>query len=284
MERIISLPNTGVNMAATADSLFVRCGRNIHRFSLNDMRETACTQLFAKDGRARDLLFCNHTLYARDFIMLYALHGGTLETLQAWKLGEDLSSDICAFCGDDKMLYAATRGGGIAAIDVASGEMTRHSITDTSIWSLALYGKMLFAACVGGELLAINPADMRIVRRKQIHRKNIYSIVVKDGILYTTSQDGSLLATSALDLGEVCRAKKAITNMTPAIGVYEDIIVTANPNRNELTLRNRHSLTAVRVVPFPTGGLGSNSVVMQGGAIFGSDREGIYRLEISHHI
>ena len=67
--------------------------------------------------------------------------------------------------------------------------------------------------------------------------------------------------------------------MSAIIGIYRGRLFTANPNRNEISIRDVDRLSLMDTVSFPTGGLSSKGIIMKDNLIFGSDRRGIYFLD-----
>ena len=250
------------------------------KYDLIEFTEKTSVQIYKKDGKARSFFIYKNKIYLRDFCDLYELNCDTLEILRTWKLGENLSSNICAEnCGDDKV-YACIRGGKIAVIDLENGSFKQYPISDFSMWNIISYGSEIYVGCVNGELIELNKNNMSIKRRKQIHKKNIYSLLIQKDIIYTVSQDSSLIATDVKHLETIFIVKKAISNMSKILGIYDTKLVTSNPNRKEITIWDTKDLTLKQAVSFPTGGLNSNGIVMKDNIIYGSSQDGIYAIDI----
>ena len=276
MDRFIKLQNNGINMGISDGFLYVRNGKHMQKFDLLTRKETARAQIFKKDGKARSFFIFGGKIFMRDFCDLYELRCDTLEVLRRWKLGDDTSSDICAIGGDEGKVYACIRGGNMIVVDLPAGGLSQYRISDASMWDIVIVSSFIYVCCVSGEVIALNKSDMSVARKQRIHKKNIYSMLLDGDILYTTSQDGCLNATDIATFVTVRSVKKAVSNMSVIVGMHENILVTSNPSRNEVTLWDANDLNMKGTVSFPTGGLGNGGIVINGGAIYGSDREGVY--------
>jgi hypothetical protein len=153
-----------------------------------------------------------------------------LEILRTWKLGENLSSDICAENDGDDKVYACIRRGKITVIDLENGIFKQYPIFDFSMWNIISYGSEIYVGCVNGELIELNKNNMSIKKRKQIHIKNIYSFLIQKDIIYTASQDSSLIATDLKHLETILMVKKAIFNMLKILGIYETKLIKVRAN------------------------------------------------------
>lgn len=278
--KIIELPNTGVNMDVSDGFLYIRCVKDVLKYYLATRTEAARAQIFKKDGKARLLLIRGDRIFLRDFCDLYELDCDTLAVVRTWRLGEDLSSDICAVDADEARVYACMRGGDVIVINRADGTVARHKVAETSMWDIAFHGSNLYVGCVSGELIALNREDMSVTRRVQVHRKNIYSLFVHDGLLYSTSQDFCLTATDPATLERIRSVKKAVFNMTTIVGAHRDQLITANGSRGEVTFWRMSDLCKEETIPFPVGGLSGGGISLDGGYLYGSDASGIYALDL----
>jgi WD40 repeat protein len=276
-KKIIELQNDGLNMHILNNNAYIRNGKNIHIYDLATLTEIKYSQIFKKDGKARSFFIQNSKIYLRDFCSLYELDCDTLETIRVWKLGEDLTSDICAETGDDDKVYACIRGGKITVIDLKSNKLKQHIISDSSMWDIRIHNINVYLACVNGELVELNKGNMTISKKKQIHKKNIYKLLIHKDIIYSVSQDQSFIATGVKNFETIYMIKKAISNMSIIVGIYENNIVTSNPNKKEITIWDINGLKVKQILKFPTN---RNGVYMKDNKIYGSDKDGIYRFEI----
>jgi hypothetical protein len=171
VKKIITLQNTGVNMGISNDHIYIRNGKYLIKYDLLTLTEIKNTQIFKKDGKARSFYVCNNKIYLRDFCDLYEIDCNTLEIIRSWKLGENLSSDICVKTGNNEKVYACIRGGKITVIDIKTGNFKQYAISDSIMWNVIIHNSNIYVSCVNGELIEINKKDMSIIRKKQIHKK-----------------------------------------------------------------------------------------------------------------
>jgi hypothetical protein len=277
--KIIDLQNSGLNMGISKDFIFIRNGKNMLKYDLDKYSKVTDTQILKKDGKARSFFIIGNRIYLRDFCELYELNCNDMKITRTWKLGENLSSDISAETGDKDNIYACIRGGKITKIDIKTGEYKQYQISDSSIWEIISHNQSIYLGNLNGELIVLDN-NMSILQRKQIHKKNIYSILVHKKTIYTLSQDKSLTATDINKLDTILAAKNAISNISKILGIYKDKLFTSNPNRNEITVWNANDLKNIQTIQFPTGGLNSNGVIMEKNNIYGSNNSGIYFLDI----
>jgi hypothetical protein len=109
--KIIDLKNNELNMGLSKDFIFIRNGKNMLKYALDKNNKTMDTQILKKDGKARSFFIVGNRIYLRDFCDLYEMNYGNLEIIRSWKLGENLSSDICSETGNKDNIYACIRGG-----------------------------------------------------------------------------------------------------------------------------------------------------------------------------
>jgi outer membrane protein assembly factor BamB len=280
IEKVIESQNTGLNMGISNGHIYVRNGKYLFKYDLSTFTEIIKAQIFRKDGKARSFYFCNNRIYLRDFCDLYEINCDTLEIIRTWKLGENLSSDICAIIGNNYKVYACIRGGKITVIDLKNNNLKQYSIINSSMWNIVIHNSNVYVSCVNGELIELDKDNMSIIRKNQIHKKNIYSLFIHKDILYTVSQDTFLKATDITHFETIFAIKKAVSNMSTILGIYENKMVTSNPNQNEITIWNTEDLSIVEKIKFPTGGLNSNGIIMKNNCIYGSNQDGVYRLDI----
>ena len=278
-KQILELENDGLNMAVHKNHLYIRHGKNLSKYEYPSMKKAACTQIFKKSGKARLILASENKIYLRDFCDLYEIDADSLETLHVWKLGANASSDICAVGIDSTKIYACMRGGSIKTIDRTTREIEEFQICECSAWDIFVSDTFLYIGTVSGELFKISKFDMTVHARNALHKKNIYSVFLHGGSLFTTSQDGAIQISNAENLEVVHTRKKAITNMSTITGIYRDCLFTSNPNKNEVSIWNKDELALLSVVPFPTGGLANNGIILHNHILIGSDSAGIYSLD-----
>jgi len=284
VEKLFELKNNGINMDISGKYIYIRNGKYLLKYDLVLLTEKNNVQVFKKDGKARSLFISNNNVYMRDFCNLYEIDCKSLEIKRTWKLGENLSSDICsAICNNNKV-YACIRGGKIIVIDLKNGNIDDHQISDSSMWDIIINDNCVYVCCVNGELIELNIKDMKITKRKEIHKKNIYSLYIQKEILYSLSQDMSLVATNINNFETILAKKKVIFNMSKILGIYGRNLITSNPNRNEITIWDTYNFDIKHTINFPTGGLNSKGVIMNKNIIYGSNIDGIYKLNMKEYV
>ena len=279
INKIISLENNGLNMEILKNDIYVRNGKNMLKYDLISFNKTMEKQILNKDGMARSFFINGNKLYLRDFCDLYELNCNSMETLRTWKLGENLSSDICSENGDKNNIYACIRGGNIIKIDIKTGKYKNYLISNSSMWDIIVNKNFIYVVNTEGQLIQIDGNNMSIIQTKNVHRKNIYSIIIHKNVLYTVSQDKALIATDSRNLDTLCIAKNVMNNMSIIIGIFNNKLVTSNPNRNEITIWNINDLSVNKIIEFPTY---RNGVIIHKNAIYGSNKNGIYKLDIEN--
>ena len=171
------------------------------------------------------------------------------------------------------------RGGNIIKIDIKTGEYKNYSISNSSMWDIIINKNFIYVVNTEGQLIQIDGNNMSIIQTKNVHRKNIYSIIIYKNVLYTVSQDKALIATDSRNLDTLCIAKNVINNMSIIIGIFNNKLLTSNPNRNEITIWNINDLSVNKIIEFPTF---RNGVIIHKNAIYGSNKNGIYKLDIEN--
>lgn len=280
-EQVIALENDGLNLCAGDHHIYIRHGKYVSQYEYPAMREVTSRQVFKKDGKSRGIYVSGDRLFVRDFCDLYELDRGTLAVTRTWTLGSNASTDICAMGCDLQSVYACIRNGEMKVIHRETGEAAAYPLCCVSAWAITADEGVLYLGTVEGEILAVSKADMRLLRRKQIHKKNIYRVIIEKGLLYTASQDGALQITRAADFTAVCVAPKALTNMTTIAGIHGDFLLTANPNRQALSFWHKQDLAHFQTMPFPTGGLSHQGVLLYENTLFGSNGQGVYAMELA---
>ena len=147
------------------------------------------------------------------------------------------------------------------------------------MWDIIINKNFIYVVNTEGQLIQIDGNNMSIIQTKNVHRKNIYSIVMHKNVLYTVSQDKALIATDSRNFDTLCSAKNVINNMTIIIGIFNNKLLTSNPNRNEITIWNINDLSVNKIIEFPTY---RNGVIIHKNTIYGSNKNGIYKLNIEN--
>ena len=270
--KIFDLENDGLNMAVDGQFLYIRCKRVMYKYDLSDKNLTTQNTIFKKDGRARGFAISDDLIFLTDFCDLYILNKNDLQIRNVLRLGADLSSDIWGSEFSAGKLYIAVRNGKMAVIEINTMNVKIHVINDTSFWDYRVVGNRIYAGTVKGELIEADTGDMRVVRKIDLCRKNIYSVVYINGIIYTVSQDSTIKAVDAASLETICVAKKAARGMARIIGIYSDNIVVADSG--EIALWDTQTLQPRGRFAFPCSF--NKGVMLHGNTLYGSDYNSVY--------
>jgi len=273
MTKILDIENDGLNMAIDGSFLYIRCKRIMYKHHLTDMRIAAHNVVFKKDGKARSFSVCDHYLFLTDFCDLYLLRKDDLQVIEVIRLGADASSDLGCVRFDAQKAYIGIRNGKMAVMDIRTRDTHKFDIIDSSFWDFCVVGNRIIAGTVRGELIEIDTRDVRVLRKVELCKKNIYSVVPSGGLLYTVSQDMTIKAVSADTFETVCVAKKAVAGMAKILGVLDDRLIIADTN--QLSMWDRHTLQFYERFDFPTGAFNKGALLC-GNRLYGSDFQGIY--------
>ena len=275
MEKIkmIDLENDGLNMVADEQFLYIRCKRAMYKYDIADMSLTAHNVIFKKDGKARNFSICDKYIFLTDFCDLYILDKSDLQVAEVIRLGTDLSSDLGVVKFDLKKAYISIRNGKMAVMDIATRDIVKFDISDSSFWDYCVAGNRIYAGTVDGELLEIDTKNMRIVRTAALGKKNIYSVVLIGSLIYTVSQDMTIKAVNADSFETVYTAKKAVGGMAKILGVLNDNLVVADSNK--ITLWDKQTLQLREKFDFPTGSFNKGAMLHEN-RILGSDYQNVY--------
>ena len=272
IEKLLDLENDGLNMATDGQFLYIRSKRTMYKYILTDMRLAAENVVFKKDGKARAFSIYENNIFLTDFCDLYILHKNDLHISDVLRLGADSSSDLGAVRFDEHRAYISIRNGKMAVMDIGTKTVCSADISDSSFWDFCVVGNRIYTGTVNGELIETDTRDMRSIRRIELCRKNIYSVVHYNGMIYTVSQDMTINAVDIKTFETACVAKKAVKGMTRILGFYNDSLVIADGgvsfwDKRTLELHNRFD--------FPTGQY-NKGVILYDNMLIGSDFQSIY--------
>ena len=225
--KILDLENDGLNMAIDGQFLYIRCKRTMYKYSLADMSLVAENVIFKKDGKARCFSICEKYIFLTDFCDLYLLHKDNLHIAEVLRLGVNLSSDLGAVRFDEQRAYISIRNGRMAVMDMDTKVVNNVTISDSSSWDFCVVGNHIYLGTVNGELIEIDTSNMQLIRKIELCKKNIYSIVPHNGMLYTASQDMTIKAVNIETLEVARMAKKAVKGMTKILGIHNGLLIVA---------------------------------------------------------
>jgi len=278
-EKILDLPNDGIlNLAADEEFLYVRCMRTLYKYKLDGMSLAASNAIFKKDGRARAMTAGESYIALRDFCDLYVIRKDDLQVEYSLKLGENVSSDLCEVRCGASHVYLSIRGGLFAAVDIVSQSVEKQKLCDGSTWDMAYTGDKLYAGTTGGELLEIDTDGLRLIRRMQLCKPNVHSMVYHKGMLYTASRDRAVRIIDAATFEVVRKTVKAISTSGLLYGVWNDALVVAD--WGGVSLWDAQTLEKRESFKFPTGDY-NGGVLLAGNVLYGSDKTGVYQCTLS---
>jgi len=273
--KILDLENDGLNMAADGQFLYIRSRRTMYKYSLSDMSLMAQNVIFEKDGKARGFSVCDKFVFLTDFCDLYILYKYDLQIAEVIRLGVDLSSDLGAVRFDENKAYICIRNGKMAAMDIAAKAVKKFEISDSSSWDHYVVENRIYTGTVKGELIETSTADMRLVRKIELCKKNIYSVVYCDGMIYTASQDMTIKVVDSKSFETVGVAQKAVKGMAKILGLYKNLLVVADSN--QISIWDKQTLQLNDRFEFPTGQFNKGALLHEG-RLLGSDFQSIYSM------
>jgi len=279
IDKILSLENDGLNMAIYDSCLWIRCKREMLKYNIGDMSLLSQNTIFNKDGKARGFTVDDNFIYLFDFCDYHILQKDNLQVIKTTRIGEDLSSDICGVRTNKQNAYISIRNGKIAVTNKNNIDVSFYDLCNSSFWDYILLKDFIYAGCVTGELIEVNINKMSVRRKNPIHKKNIYSVAVNNGVIYTVSQDMTIKATSIETFEILCAAKKAVKGMAKIIGFIKDDMVVADSNK--ISLWNKENLDFKRKIDFPTG-VFNKGVLLYENTLYGSDNQGVYALKLDY--
>ena len=274
--KILDLENDGLNMAMCGQFLYIRCKRAMYKYNFADMSLAAQNVIFKKDGKARNFSICEKYVFLTDFCDLYILDKCNLQVIETMRLGEDLSSDLGVVRFDGRKAYINIRNGKMAVMDIEIRVVGKFNISDFSSWEHCVVGNRIYTGTVKGELVETDTNSMQLVRKTGLCKKNIYSILHQDGIIYTVSQDMTIKAVNIKTLEIVCTAKKAVKGMTKILGIYKDWLIIADGG---ISLWDKQKLELYNRFDFPTGHF-NKGVILSDDVLIGSDFQSIYKCTV----
>ncbi|MCL2060121.1 MAG: PQQ-like beta-propeller repeat protein [Oscillospiraceae bacterium] len=275
--KLLDLDNDGMNMAVDENHLYIRCKKAMYKYTMNGWSLAAHNDIFKKDGKARGFSICEKFVFLTDFCDLHILEKGTLQTVEAIRLGADLSSDLGTVRFDSQKVYICIRNGKIAVMDLCTRTYEKYEICESSFWDHCVAGNRIYAGTVQGELLEVDTDSMKVTKKAVLGKKNIYSVVPNEELIYTVSQDMTIKAIDIESFEIASVAKKAVRGMAKILGIHKNHLVVADSNK--ISLWDRHTLQFCDVFDFPTGHF-NKGAALDGNRLFGSDYQSVYCAEM----
>ena len=274
--KILDIENDGLNIAVDSQLLYIRCKRTMYKYNLIDMNMVAQNVIFKKDGKARNFSICEKYVFLTDFCDLYVLDKSNLQIIEIIRLGEDLSSDLGVIRFYAQKAYINIRNGKMAVMDIETRAFDKFDICDFSSWEHCVVGNRIYTGTVKGELIETDTNNMQLIRKIGLCKKNIYSVVHQNGIIYTVSQDMTIKAVNIETFETLCMAKKAVKGMTKILGIYNDWLIIADGG---ISFWDKHTLKLHNRFDFPTGHF-NKGVIFYDNVLIGSDFQSIYKCTI----
>lgn len=143
MEYLINLEGAVLGFCVKNHYIDCLCKKKLQKIDKDSGKVVYEKEIFEKEGFAKILLADEKQIFVSDFCTLYLLQEEDYEIVGKWKIGEDLSSDICGMAVDEKRIYCSIRNGKIITVDRDSFVQREYSVADSSMWSLRLYENCL---------------------------------------------------------------------------------------------------------------------------------------------
>ncbi len=266
---------TGFNI--TERYIDCMCGKKLVKIEKDSRNVILQKTIFEKEGLSRKLIADDEQIFIYDFCTLYVLSQRNYELLGKWKLGNDLSSDICGIAVDGDTIYCSIRNGKIITLDRRSYLIKEFFVSENSMWSIKVYDKCMICGTVEGELLLLDKSTLAIEKRVVLGKKNIGSIYIDGETLYAAGHDGKLFKIDLKRFEVDCLMKKAHKKMFRCAGVYENMLVTVSFPCSEITLWDKDTLEKIREISIPLKLSGcthieKNFMYISSRNIFGIDR------------
>lgn len=251
MEYLINLEGAVLGFCVKNHYIDCLCKKKLQKIDKGSGKVVYEKEIFEKDGLAKILLADEKQIFVSDFCTLYLLQEEDYEIVGKWKIGEDLSSDICGMAVDEKRIYCSIRNGKIITVDRDSFVQREYSVADSSMWSLQLYENCLLCGTVDGQLLLLDRETMSLREKLVLSKQNIRSLFVDDKILYAASQDKKLFQIDLPEF-EIRKVQKNVhKKMFDCVGLYEDMLVTVSYPSSEIALWNKNTLEKCKEMEVP---------------------------------
>ncbi|MBD5115602.1 MAG: WD40 repeat domain-containing protein [Ruminococcaceae bacterium] len=227
------------------------CGKTLYKMDKESKTVVCKKEIFEKEGLARIMAADENRIYISDFCTLYVLNGEDYEILGKWKIGEDLSSDICGMVTDEKKIYCSIRNGRIITVDKSFYDRNEYIVSDASMWSLKIFNNCLLCGTVDGQLLLLNKETMAVEKKLTLSKHNIRSLYVNGTILYAACQDKKLFKIDLTEFKLLESQKNVHKKMFDCVGLYDDMLVTVSYPCGEIALWDMNTLEKRKEIKTP---------------------------------
>lgn len=227
------------------------CKNSVFKIEKETEKIVCKREIFEKEGLARILVADERQIFISDFCTLYALNEEDCETVGKWKLGEDLSSDICGMTADEKKIYCSIRNGRIITVDKSSFGKKEYDVSAASMWSLRIYDNCLLCGTVDGQLLLLDRDTMSVQKKLILGKHNVRSLYVNGTILYAACQDKKLFKIDLTEFEIIGTQKNVHKKMFDCVGLYDDMLVTVSYPCSEIALWDANTLEKRKEINYP---------------------------------
>ncbi len=251
MELPIKLEGAVTGFGVTKNFMYCLCRKTIYKIDKKSGAVTDKKEIFEKDGAARILTADESRICISDFCMLYVLDGAELDVIGKWRLGDDLSSDICGMTVDDGKIYCSVRNGKLVTVDKGSFEKREYKISGASMWRLKVYENFLLCGTVDGQLLLLDRDTMAAVKKMTLGRQNVRSLFLSGSTLYAACQDKKLFKIDLEKFEVICFRKNVHKKMFDCAGTYNGMLVTVSHPCSEIALWDMNTLEKIKEIHTP---------------------------------
>lgn len=242
MDYLIKLESAVSGFCVKNRYIYCICKKTIYKIDKESKTILYKKEIFEKDGMARILDADENQIFISDFCTLYVLNEEDFEIVGKWKIGEDLSSDICGLVIDEKKIYCSIRNGRIITVDKSSFSKNEYIVSDASMWSLKIYEDCLLCGTVDGQLLLLERDAMSVEKKLILSKQNIRSLYVNGTILYAACQDKKLFKIDVSEFKVLESKKNVHKKMFDCVGLYDDMFLTVSYPCSEIALWDMNTL------------------------------------------
>ncbi len=281
VEHVVKLDGPVTDFHISGQHIHCMCGKQLLKADKDQGEIFYRKEVFAKRGFSRKLAAEGGEIFVYDFCTLSVFRQEDYALQKSWKLGNDLSSDICGMAVDENTVYCSIRNGKLVALDWRSGAEKEFPVLGSSMWSLVRYGEGLVCGSVDGKLLLLDKKTMSIEKRMDLGRKNIGSLYRDGETLYAASHDGRLFRINMRSWEIEALVKNAHKKMFGCVGMYQDMLVTVSHPCSEVALWDKNTLEKRGMLTVPLQLSGRARI--EGGFLYLSSRNimGIDKIRLS---
>lgn len=251
MDHPVKLESAVTGFCVQNRYIYCICQKAVYKIDKESGTIVYSKEIFEKDGSARILIADENRIFISDFCTLYILNEEDFEVIGKWKIGEDLSSDICGMAADEKTIYCSVRNGKIVTVDKHSFGKNEYTVSNASMWSLKIHDNYLLCGTVDGQLLALCRDTMSINKKLILSKQNVRSLYVDGTILYAACQDKKLFKIDPTNFELIGTAKNAHKKMFDCAGTYGDMLVTVSYPCGEIALWDKNTLEKRKEIKTP---------------------------------